>query len=88
MHCRPRRRPAQVLPAVVHPTKCNVMQNTCEYIVPEIHPSHTTHLTNHVYNHVHSFPHTDSYQQNIANQHFVQRPRPAHYGPVAGAMAP
>ncbi|MDV2683575.1 CotD family spore coat protein [Alkalihalophilus lindianensis] len=75
----------KVMPAVVHPTKCNVTQKTCEYIVPEVHPTHTTHVTNHVYKHVHSFPHTDSFKQTISSQQFVG------HGPgpqVAGAMMP
>jgi spore coat protein D len=75
----------KVMPAVVHPTKCNVTQKTCEYIVPEVHPTHTTHVTNHVYKHVHSFPHTDSFEQTISNQQFVANgPGPQ----VAGAMMP
>ncbi|MED4163534.1 spore coat protein [Halalkalibacterium halodurans] len=84
MHCRPRKH-CKVLPAIVHPTKCNVVQQTCEYIVPEIHPTHTTQVTNHVYNHVHSFPHTVSQQQQVYNQQFYQPPGPPT--PVAGAMA-
>ncbi|MED1601839.1 spore coat protein [Alkalihalophilus marmarensis] len=82
-HCQPTC--TKVMPAVVHPTKCNMTQKTCEYIVPEVHPSHTTHVTNHVYKHVHSFPHTDSFQETISNQQFVANgPGPQ----VAGAMMP
>ncbi|GAF66653.1 inner spore coat protein D [Bacillus sp. TS-2] len=73
----------KVMPAVVHPTKQNIVEKTCEYIVPEIHPTHTTNVTNHVYKHVHSFPHTTSNQQTISNQQFASGP-----GPVAGAMMP
>ena len=59
----------QVMPAVVHPTQHNIVEKTCEYIVPEVHPTHTTNVTNHVYKHVHSFPNTISNEQTISNQH-------------------
>ncbi|MED1561803.1 spore coat protein CotH [Alkalihalobacillus alcalophilus ATCC 27647 = CGMCC 1.3604] len=86
----------QVMPAVVHPTQQNIVQKTCEYIVPEVHPTHTTNVTNHVYKHVHSFPHTTSQQQTVTNQQFVGGPSapvagamsPGFGGPVAGAMSP
>ncbi|NEU31285.1 spore coat protein [bacterium LRH843] len=86
MYCRPRPNicvkptTTQVLPARVHPTQCNIVEKTCEYIVPEVFPSHTTNVTNHVYKHVKSFPHTQSNQQTISNQQFI-----APQGPVAGA---
>ncbi|WP_078428191.1 spore coat protein [Alkalihalobacterium alkalinitrilicum] len=70
----------KVMPAVVHPTKCNVTHQCCEYIVPEIHPSHTTNVTHHHYKHIHSFPHTTSQQQQITHQHFVS---PTGMGPGA-----
>lgn len=81
----------QVLPAVVHPTKCNVTEKVCEYIVPEVHPVHTKHITYHNYKHVHSFPHTVSNEDVITNQQFVGPPSPvagatyAPSGPVMGA---
>ena len=72
----------KVLPARVHPTQvANNVQN-CEYIVPEIHPSHVNNITNHHYKHIHSFPQTQSFQQNITNQNFVA-PSP---GPIPGAV--
>ena len=85
----------QVLPAVVHPTKCNVNEAVCEYIVPEIHPVHTKNITYHNYKHVHSFPHTTSNENVITNQQFMAPPvagaqtGPGFGGPVMGAqMAP
>lgn len=72
---RPRSR---VLPARIHPTKCFVNQQHCEYIVPEIHPSHITNIMNHHYKHIHSFPQTQSFQENITHQHFVA---PAGFDP-------
>ncbi|WP_078553473.1 spore coat protein [Bacillus alkalicellulosilyticus] len=81
----------KVMPAIVHPTKCNVTQQCCEYIVPEIHPSHTTNITHHHYKHVHSFPHTFSQQQTVSHQNVIQPPtfapapgpRPGFAGPAA-----
>lgn len=61
----------KVLPAQVHPTKFMVNEQNCEYIVPEIHPSHVANITNHHYKIVHSFPQTQSFQENITHQHFV-----------------
>ncbi|GAK11109.1 CotD family spore coat protein [Geomicrobium sp. JCM 19039] len=48
-----------VLPAVVHPTKCDTSFSNQEYIIPEVHPSHHTHVHKDVYKHVHSHPHTN-----------------------------
>ncbi len=85
----------QVMPAKVHPTKYQMHQKVCEYIVPEVHPSHTDYVTHHNYKHIHSFPQTVSYDQTITNQQFVQPPTPpvvvprpgvGQFGPgVAGA---
>lgn len=61
----------KVMPAVVHPTKNTFSQQCCEYIVPEIHPSHHHHMTQHHYKHIHSFPQTASQSQQITHQHFV-----------------
>ncbi|WP_144559029.1 spore coat protein [Shouchella miscanthi] len=65
---------SQELPAVVHPTQHNVVESTQEYIVPEIHPSHTTHVKNHVYKHIHHYPHTDSVQENVMNEQYCEKP--------------
>ncbi|AIC94529.1 MULTISPECIES: spore coat protein [Shouchella] len=65
---------SQELPAVVHPTQHNVVESTQEYIVPEIHPTHTTHVKNHVYKHVHHYPHTDSVQENVMNEQYCEKP--------------
>ncbi|GAE32231.1 spore coat protein [Halalkalibacter hemicellulosilyticus] len=81
----PRKHHARVLPAIVHPTQHDVIPHTQEYIVPEIHPRHTTVLNRQVFNHVHSFPHTVSQQQQVISRQFYQPPGPPT--PVAGAMA-
>ncbi|MFB4211434.1 spore coat protein [Shouchella sp. JSM 1781072] len=65
---------SQELPAVVHPTQHNVVESTQEYIVPEIHPSHTTHVKNHVYKHIHQYPHTDSVQEHVMNEQYCEKP--------------
>jgi uncharacterized phage-like protein YoqJ len=73
------------MPAQVAPTQQNVIEKTCEYIVPHVFPSHTHHQTNHVYKHVASYPHTESASQQIFNQQFTA---PAPGPQVAGAMSP
>ncbi|MCM3762131.1 spore coat protein [Alkalihalobacillus oceani] len=93
-HCPPRPKhcqlptTTQVLPAKVHPTQHNIVEKTCEYIVPEVYPTHTTNVTNHVYKHVSSFPQTQSFDETISNQQFVAPSQGFGGGPVAGAMAP
>ncbi|WP_078391090.1 spore coat protein [Shouchella patagoniensis] len=99
-HCCPPRRPkcnqtlptqSCELPAVVHPTKHNVVQSTQEYIVPEIHPSHTTHVKNHVYKHVHHYPHSDSVQEHVKNEQYCEQPMQNNVAPSNWApnnMAP
>jgi spore coat protein D len=73
------------MPTQVAPTQQNVVEKTCEYIVPEVYPTHTHFQTNHVYKHVKSFPQTTSYDENIYNQQFVE---PSTGPQVAGAMSP
>ena len=73
----------QVLPPRVSPTRQNVVYKQCDYIVPEVHPSHTTLVNHHLYKHYHSFPHTQSVVNTVANQQFVCPP-----GPVGPAAAP
>jgi spore coat protein D len=63
MHCKPN----NILPAVVHPTKCCVNNTFSNNIVPHIHPTHTT-TVNHVnYEHQHYFPHTQSVENVVTN---------------------
>ncbi|WP_312889065.1 CotD family spore coat protein [Desertibacillus haloalkaliphilus] len=59
-----------MLPPVVHPTRYNERHHRCEYIVPEIHPSHTKNITHHHYKHMHSYPHTESFADTVSHQHF------------------
>ncbi|MGJ9381628.1 CotD family spore coat protein [Salipaludibacillus sp. CF4.18] len=78
-HCKPHTQ-AKVLPAQVCPGQQSVQEKNCDYIVPVVHPSHTTNVVNHRYNFQHSYPHTESTVNRITNQH--------SYGPpaqVAGA---
>ncbi|MEI5907241.1 CotD family spore coat protein [Bacillus spongiae] len=65
-----RRRPVQVLPAVVHPTKYNVINTHCTYEVPHIHPTHTTICNHELFQHKHYCPHTQSVANEVSNQHF------------------
>lgn len=90
MYCQPRpnycKKPTttQVMPAKVFPTQQNIVEKTCEYIVPEVYPTHTANVTNHVYKHVKSFPQTQSFNETISNQQFVA---PAAAGPGFGPQA-
>ncbi|GAE25119.1 inner spore coat protein D [Halalkalibacter wakoensis JCM 9140] len=96
MFCKPRPNvcklptTSQVMPTQVAPTQQNVVDKTCEYIVPHVYPTHTHYNTNHVYKHVASFPHTTSQSQQVFNQQFVQPAAPAPapgapgFGPAAG----
>ncbi len=61
----------QVLPPRIHPTKQCVVHNCCEYIVPEVHPTHTTVVNEHLYKHYHNFPQTISNVDQVYNQHFI-----------------
>ncbi|MDQ0213647.1 spore coat protein D [Oikeobacillus pervagus] len=64
MFCRPK-----VLPAVVHPTKCCVNHTNQQFIVPHIHPTHTTNINHQMYQHQHHFPQTQSFVNNVQHQH-------------------
>ncbi|MCK0472025.1 spore coat protein [Halalkalibacter sp. APA_J-10(15)] len=94
MYCKPRPHvcklptTTQVMPAQVAPTQHNIVKKTCEYIVPEIYPTHTHQQVNHVYKHVKSFPHTYSQSESIANQQFVAGAQTGPgYGPGFGQVA-
>ncbi|MDA3130073.1 CotD family spore coat protein [Aliibacillus thermotolerans] len=73
-HCG--RHPKMMAP-VTHPTMHQTQYKHYEYIVPEIHPVHTTTVNKHLYKHYHSFPHTESQVNEVYHQHFgpAQRPR-------------
>lgn len=82
MHCKP-----NVLPAVVHPTKCCVNQTFQNNIVPHIHPTHTT-TVNHVnFQHQHFFPQTQSTVNEVTHQNFVAPPGPVTTVPFGGPGA-
>ncbi|MBM7584297.1 spore coat protein D [Bacillus pakistanensis] len=66
MKCRPN----NVLPAVVHPTKCCVKHVNSVYEVPHIHPVHTTIMNNQMYQHKHYFPQTQSMVDSASHQQF------------------
>ncbi|WP_096435220.1 spore coat protein [Alteribacter populi] len=90
MFKRPRTK-AQCMPPRVHPTQQQVTHSCCEYIVPEVHPTHTTNVNHHLYKHVHSYPHTASQVDQVSHQHINGGPQVAgaQMGPgqVAGAQA-
>jgi spore coat protein D len=81
----------QMLPPRVHPTQQNVVYNCCEYIVPEVHPAHTTVVNKHLYKHYHNFPQTVSQVDQVASQQFMCPPGPPMPVPgpgVAPGFAP
>lgn len=71
-HCGP----TNVLPAVVHPTKCCVNHTFSNNVVPHIHPQHTT-TVNHInYEHQHFFPQTQSVVNEVTHTQSFAPPRP------------
>lgn len=75
MHCRPK-----VLPAIVYPTKCCVNNTFTNYIVPHVHPTHTT-TVNHInFQHQHYFPQSYSTVDEVTHQNFVAGTTPRPYG--------
>lgn len=75
----------QMLPPRIHPTQQNVVYQCNEYIVPEVHPAHTTVVNKHLYKHYHNFPQTVSAVDQVASQQFICPPGPPVPGP---AIAP
>ncbi|MFE8702184.1 CotD family spore coat protein [Cytobacillus sp. FJAT-54145] len=81
-HCKPN----NVLPAVVHPTKCCVNHTFTNNVVPHIHPQHTT-TVNHInFEHQHFFPQTQSVVNEVTHTQAVAPPAPV--APVAPAPGP
>lgn len=81
----------QMMPPRIHPTQQHVVHHCCEYIVPEVHPAHTTVVNEHLYKHYHNFPQTVSTVDQVANQHFMCPPGPVvpvPYPGIAPGMAP
>ncbi|WP_419393744.1 CotD family spore coat protein [Cytobacillus praedii] len=74
MYCGPR--PTNVLPAIVHPTKCCVNNTFQNNVVPHIHPTHTTNVNHINFQHQHYFPQTQSTVNQVTNQQFVAAPGP------------
>jgi len=72
---RPRHRP-QVLQTQVCPTKQSVREQDCNYIVPVVHPRHTTNVVNHRYDFYHSYPQTEARVDRIINRQFQVPPGP------------
>ena len=67
-----------VLPAIVHPTKCCVNHTCVNNMVPHVHPSHTT-TVNHInYQHQHHFPHTQSVVNEVTSSDIGPVPGPYH----------
>lgn len=87
MFCGPR--PTNVLPAIVHPTKCCVNKTFQNNVVPHIHPTHTTNVNHINFQHQHYFPQTQSTVNQVTNQQFIAAPGPAlggFGGPVPGGF--
>jgi spore coat protein D len=82
MYCRPN----NVMPAVVHPTKCCVNHTFSTTVVPHIHPTHTTNVHHNMIQHKHFFPQTQSNVNQVSNQQFVCPPgaAPGFGGPGFG----
>ena len=83
-NCNPK-----VLPAIVHPTKCCTNHSYQNYVVPHIHPSHTTNVNHEFYAHQHYYPHTESFANEVSHQHFNAGPGPVPgpgFGPMSGPM--
>ncbi|PYZ95220.1 spore coat protein [Salipaludibacillus keqinensis] len=73
----------QVLNTQFCPTQQSVREFNCDYIVPVVHPRHTTNVVNHRYNFQHSFPQTESTVNRIFNTQSMAGP--GGPGQVAGA---
>jgi spore coat protein D len=83
MFCRPR--PTNIMPAIVHPTKCCTNHNFSNTVVPHIHPAHTTTVNHHMYQHKHYFPQTQSVVSDVSHQHLNCGPGMAPgFGPGPG----
>ncbi|WP_240375461.1 CotD family spore coat protein [Bacillus piscicola] len=72
-----------VMPPVCHPVVNQTAYNCNEYIVPEVHPVHTTTVNKHMYKHYHTYPQTYSDANEVYHQHFVDSPGA---GPLSGPM--
>ncbi|MBD8070184.1 spore coat protein [Bacillus sp. PS06] len=84
MHFRP-----NVLQPIVYPTKCCVNNTFQKTIVPHIHPSHTQNVNHHKYDHLHYYPHTESFANEVSNQHFnCGATPPAGLLPAAAPVPP
>lgn len=81
MHCK---QPSQVLPAIVHPTKCCTTHSFNNVVQPHIHPSHTTHVNHTNIQNQHYFPHTQSAVNQVTSTNMNMGPGPS----VAGAFSP
>jgi spore coat protein D len=75
----------KVLQTQVCPTQHAVRQHDCNYVVPVVHPRHTTNVVNHQYDFYHSFPQTESRVDRITNRQFTA---PSAPGQVMGAFQP
>jgi spore coat protein D len=75
-----------ILKPIVYPTAhCDT--HDCEkFVVPHVHPSHTTHHHHKLFEHVHTYPHTESHVTDVAHQHINCGPH-VPMGPM-GAPAP
>ncbi|MRX70944.1 spore coat protein CotH [Bacillus lacus] len=81
MHCRPK-----MLAPIVHPTKCCVNNTFSNTVVPHVHPSHTTNVNHEMFQHVHYFPHSESFVNEVAHQHFNAAGPAPFGGPGVGGF--
>ena len=63
---------------IVHRTRYHVIEQTTEYIIPEIYPEHTTHVNNKVYKHVISDPKTESHKEHCETECIDEKPHNHH----------
>ncbi|MDT9027491.1 spore coat protein [Rossellomorea yichunensis] len=80
MYCKP----SQVLPAIVHPTKCCTQHTYNNIVQPHIHPSHTNTINHTNVQNQHYYPHSQSVANEVTSQDYNMGPGPS----VAGAYTP
>ncbi|WP_043932243.1 spore coat protein [Bacillus sp. EB01] len=81
-------RPTQVLPAIVHPTKCCYTHSYNNVLQPHVHPTHTTHVNHTNIQNAHFFPQSQSFQNVTSMSDIGPQPGLPPGPSVAGAYAP
>lgn len=70
------------LPPRYTPTRQSVRQFDTDYVVPVVHPSHTTNIHRQNWKYFHNYPHTESHVHQKTCQEFHCSPPPC--GPRPG----